>query len=218
MGLDCIEFIKTTSSFNDSRFILKDLPFDEVCVRLEGIRKGNEGLSLNVSKCKYSSFLATNLKHKKNDRCYTALNPNYSNIIAISVLVKDTLGRYLLVRRSNKVMVSADVLGVSVTGSLLWSDLDKPDPIKHSVKKELLEELSLRVYDYQISICDFYISNDKLQPVFICNVIVEDLSVLLKETIKLNFENKEVFLVSDLNGVVIEGSTDTMRYHLMSWR
>ena len=217
LGLDCIEFIKTSSSFDGSRFTLEDLLFNEDCVRLEIIKKSENKLSLSVSKCKYSSFLGTNLKHSESKGISNTLNPNYGNIIAISVLIKDTLGKYLLVKRSNKVKVSRNIIGVSATGSLLWSDLYESDPIRHSVKKELSEELSLKVEDYQISICDFYISKDKLQPVFICNVLVDDLSVLLKETIKLNFENKEVFLVSDLTEIKNKCTTDTMKYHIMKW-
>lgn len=94
-------------------------------------------------------------------------NINFSNGLAISTLILDHKGKTLLTVRSNKVAISSNFLGVSVTGAVDYSDYDAGDPFKYCIQREAQEELNINLDQENIKLIGIYIGKKKLQPIVI---------------------------------------------------
>lgn len=97
-------------------------------------------------------------------------NKLLSNDIAVSVMIKDVNGDYILARRGAKVSVGTTLLSTSVTGSMDAEDIINENPVEFTVKREMYEEVHIDEDDIDVTVEGLYIGEDKLQPVFICNV------------------------------------------------
>jgi len=97
-----------------------------------------------------------------------------ANIVAVSVLLQDSTGRYLIVHRGNKVAISSGNFATSCAGSVSKEDLQSENPFIACAKRELKEELNL---ECNLKVDGVVISRQKLQP-----------SVLLSGTLDFTFE------------------------------
>lgn len=84
-----------------------------------------------------------------------------ANIVTVSILLEDSRGNVLLVRRGKNVAVSSGMFAVSAAGSVATEDLIYDDPFLHCAMREVKEELNL---DIDLKFTDLVISKQKLQP------------------------------------------------------
>lgn len=96
-------------------------------------------------------------------------NKLLSNDVAVSVMIRDREGSYILARRGVKVSVGVTLLSTSVTGSMDDTDLKQKNPVVYTAKREILEEAQLQFKDIEVEVQGLFMGKDKLQPVFICN-------------------------------------------------
>lgn len=152
--------------------------FNGLCFRLEGIEENLNTVVLKVSKTDFYSLLVTNLLNCKlgivrsrgvtddtvlSDVCF-------SNNLAISVLVVDSLGNMLLAKRTKGVAIGSEVYSTSVTGSFDYVDNVDTDLLFNLVSKEMMEELGISLDLGTLEVQGLYIGDDKLQPVLLCKV------------------------------------------------
>lgn len=98
-----------------------------------------------------------------------------ANVITVSILLEDTDGNYLLVKRGNKVAISSGNFATTAAGSLTLDDLKETNPFIACGQRELKEELDL---DVTLEVTDVVISKQKLQP-----------AVLLQGKVNTTFKN-----------------------------
>lgn len=141
-----------------------------------------------------------------------------ANIVTVSILIKDSMNRVLLVHRGNKVAISSGNFATSCTGSLAEEDLSRENPFIACAQRELKEELNL---DCKLYIVDIAISKQKLQPaVLLCGSIESKFEDLYKKMISapdFREENSELFAVpvNALPGIVKRHQfTDVAAYQL----
>lgn len=119
-----------------------------------------------------------------------------ANIITVSILLEDSNGDLLLVKRGNKVAVSSGTYAVSAAGSVAENDLTESNPFLSCATRELREELGLEV---SLRCTDVVISRQKLQPavLFHGNLSVPFIDVLEKMRNADDFkeENESLFVV-----------------------
>ena len=104
--------------------------FNGLCFRLECVEESSDSVVLKVSKTDFYSLLVTNLLNYKLDilrsrgvtACIISSDKCFSNNLAISVLVVDSLGKIMLVKRTKGVAVGSEVYSTSVTGSFDYVD------------------------------------------------------------------------------------------------
>lgn len=112
---------------------------------------------------------------------YTSINTmddilnacNLANPIAISILIKDATNCYGIIKRSNNTAISANYYGVTVSGCFESVDMESRQPIAHCVARETYEELGLHVELDDIHIHGIAFSRDKLQPIFLCDALID---------------------------------------------
>lgn len=204
----------------------KDLVFSEYstsfngsAVRLEGIETSDDVINLSLSVLDFYSFLTSNLLVKgielssKNLENYLTC-PYLANILAVSVLVYDSES-VLLAERSSNVALNPSKLGVSVTGGLTSKDLTSDDCLFSAIRSEVKEELGLFTEEGDVSISGLYISKDKLQPVIIGFIKVQDLKDLPLSGCDTDFEVYSWGIVprAELKNLELN-SSDTARFHL----
>lgn len=97
-----------------------------------------------------------------------------ANIVAVSVLLQDSTGRYLIVHRGNKAAISSGNFATSCAGSVSKEDLQDENPFIACAKRELKEELNL---ECDLKVDGVVISRQKIQP-----------AVLLSGTLDFTFE------------------------------
>ena len=102
-----------------------------------------------------------------------------ANVLAISVQIYDKLGRYLIVKRNNKVGISKNFMCVSVTGTVSEEDFNEPDPIKACAIRECLEELSYDIEYDLITVSRIACGQSKIQPAAMVNVLVDDVDDII---------------------------------------
>lgn len=195
--------------------------FNGSTVRLESLSVcSDDSILLGCSPLDFYSFLVSNLLvgsielDSHNFTNYITC-PHLANSIAVSVLVYDSKF-VLLTKRSPKVALSPQTVGVSVTGGITAEDLQTSDCLRSAVVTEVKEELGLDLEFKQIQVAGLYISQDKLQPVAICFVKVSDLTVLGLSGSDTTFEVESFskVLFSELTDLNLKGSTDTSRFQL----
>lgn len=195
--------------------------FNGSTVRLESLLVCSEGsILLGCSPLDFYSFLVSNLLvdsielGSHNFTNYITC-PYLANSIAVNVLVYDS-NSVLLTKRSSKVALNPQTIGVSATGGVTAKDLQTSDCLRSAVVTEVKEELGLELEFKQIQVAGLYISQDKLQPVAICFVKFSDLTVLDLRGSDTTFEVESFskIQISDLGSLDLQSSTDTSRFQL----
>lgn len=194
--------------------------FNGSAVRLESMEISEDGyMSLSLSASDFYSFLTSNLLVGgmeitfKNLKNYLTC-PYLANILAVSVLVYDSES-VLLAKRSSHVALNPLKYGVSVTGGLTYDDLTSQDCLVSTIRSEVNEELGLLVEAKDIDVSGLYISKDKLQPVIIGFIKVQDLKDLPLSGCDTNFEVCSWGIVPRAKLKNLElNSSDTARFHL----
>lgn len=198
---------------------------NEECTRLDSITNIGQTTVLQISKVNFFEHLVTNrlyesqmkflitanqadvdLMHKLCNRLDTGrlidglttlLSKDYlANILAVSCMIKDTKGKYLIVRRNRRVGVSENFWCVSMTGTVSGEDFESADPIKQCAVRECLEELCYDIEFDNISIPTILCGKAKTQPVALVNVLVDDIQDItdnLKDFPGFAEENSEYF-------------------------
>ena len=194
--------------------------FNSQSVRLENIEidKNSELVILNLSETDFFSLLTSNIIYRKdikdddenikeklqqfknqdvND--LTVLNNNnFSNNLAVSVMIEDINSQKLLVKRTSKVAIGTSLISVSATGGVDFDTISNPNPISTTVKKEIKEELGLNIEEKQVVLEGIFIGQYKLQPVVICSVKLnnsfKDLKLYGEDT---KFEIDEIHIVTN---------------------
>jgi len=147
------------------------------------------------------------------------INKGLANIIAISVLVEDSIGNYGLVRRTSNLAIGSNLLSVTVTGSIDGIDFQENNPILSCVKRELKEEINIEVEKIEFN--SIAISKKKLQPIFILNCKIpqkwDDIIHLVKKADDYQKEIKEFYSIPKefvIDFIEDEHLTDAGKYHL----
>lgn len=119
-------------------------------------------------------------------------NKLLSNDVAVSVMIRDREGSYILARRGAKVSVGVTLLSTSVTGSMDDTDLKQKNPVVYTAKREILEEAHIPCKEIEVEIQGLFMGKDKLQPVFICNAEYHGVfnDEWLDNSVLLSSENK----------------------------
>ncbi len=218
----------STFSFYFSEEFQRDLissmysrAFNGSTVRLESMKVCSDGsILLGCSPLDFYSFLVSNLLVDSielglhNFTNYITC-PYLANSIAVSVLVYDS-NSVLLTKRSSKVALNPQTIGVSATGGVTYEDLQTSDCLRSAVVTEVKEELGLELEFKQVQVAGLYISQDKLQPVAICFVKVFDLTVFELMGSDTTFEVESFIKVpySELTTLTLKSSTDTSMFQL----
>lgn len=195
--------------------------FNGSTVRLESLKMCSDGsILLGCSTLDFYSFLSSNMLVGSIEvglhNFTNYITCSYlANSIAVSVLIYDS-DYVLLTKRSSKVSLSPQTIGVSVTGGVTAEDLQTSDCLRSAVVTEVKEELGLELEFNQVQVVGLYISRDKLQPVAICFVKVSDLTILDLRGSDTTFEVESFIKVpfSELTALNLKGSTDTSRFQL----
>lgn len=172
--------------------------FDGSAVRLEGVQVGDGQVGLTLSETSFYQLLVSNLlvgrpvdsllkvgdvtlrekalavaaeKVAAEDALGT---PWLANALAVSVLIRDSRGDFLLVRRGAALAVGAGLWGVSVSGGLEAADLASENPVVNAVMREVKEELGLSIDPGAVLVEGLFIGDKKLQPVMLCTVALDE--------------------------------------------
>lgn len=134
-----------------------------------------------------------------------------ANDLAVSLLLQDGNGNFLLTQRSSAVALSADFYGVSVTGAIDPADLGDMRPIACCCAREAREELGLEISPEEISVRGLFVGPRKLQPIAICDARVKSL-----EDVAGNYEILQTTLVprTRLAPVLEQQMTEAARFHI----
>ena len=144
-----------------------------------------------------------------------------SNALAISALLTDEKGDYLLTQRGLKTGISEMMHSVTATGAIEEEDYHSMDAIRNCVVRELREELNLCVDKKDLNISSIVAGKKKLQPIVIVNGRVKgSFSKLLKnvnDAVDFEYEVHKL-IISDreeLETIVQnENFTEAIEYHL----
>ncbi|MDD3415864.1 MAG: NUDIX hydrolase [Lachnospiraceae bacterium] len=146
-----------------------------------------------------------------------------SNALAISVLLTDDNGDYLLTQRSGKTGISEKMYSVTATGAVDEIDYYSSEPLKNCVIRELHEELNVDVNSKNLQICSIVAGENKLQPIVIINGKVEGTFVELldgmSEAKDFTYEVDKLFIANKETLEIIlckEKFTEAVEYHLRS--
>lgn len=196
------------NSFNSSSLRLENVEFDDA----------SNFVTINLSKTDFYSLLTSNILYSKEIRVDNKIidskvkylknqdvndfnvlsKENFSNSLAVSVMVEDKFSKKILVKRSSKVVIGNSLLSVAVTGAVDYLDILYKNPIFESVKRELKEELGIVVSAKNINLDGIYIGPIKLQPIALCSVKLdvsfEELKLCGEDT---EFEVDEIYFVTD---------------------
>lgn len=176
--------------------------FNSLSFRLENIQVNKNNINLTLSKSDFYSLLTSNLllnkveevdiEYKKDSDILN--NKSFSNNIAVSILIQDINGNFLLTKRSNNLAVGSSLISVSATGSFDYiegiSDFKKL--VFSIVQKEIDEELNIKINIENLNIDGLFIDSKKIQPILIC-------SVKLNEPFNITNKNFEVAFVKIVN-------------------
>lgn len=188
--------------------------FNTGSVRLDSIDIKENEIILNLAKTDFYSLLVSNILYRKeffketkqvkefkkqpvND--FSVLdNKNFSNNLAISVLIEDLNNNKLIVKRAKNLAIGSSLFSVSVTGGVDLADLEENNPVFSAVKRETMEELGIIVNDDDIVLDGIYIGPQKQQPIALCTVKLKDTFEVYgfngKDT---DFEIEEFFIVPE---------------------
>lgn len=224
--------------------------FNGDTVRLDRVVEHDDFIELHISPLTYFDSLVTNmLYHKYSEKLHelgntqeelkiksniaeiyksgvvgfdTIINnDNLANTVAISCLIVDSVGKYGLVSRNQKVAVGKGLMGVTVTGVVDGTDYLEIDPILSCAKREAKEELGITICAAKVRA--IAISSKKLQPIFIVDAFMRGTweSVLSKLTNTVDFsnENEKFYIVTGEELALIAKKypmTDAAKYHIVS--
>lgn len=146
-----------------------------------------------------------------------------SNALAISVLLTDDKGDYLLTQRSLKTGISEMMHSVTATGAIEENDYYSLDAIRNCVIRELKEELNLCVDQENLRIVAIVAGKKKLQPVVIVNGNVKGsfckLLEKVNDAVDFSYEVQKL-IISDKEALETifynEKFTEAIEYHLKS--
>lgn len=146
-----------------------------------------------------------------------------SNALAISVLLTDEKGNYLLTQRSLKTGISEMMHSVTATGAIEEEDYHSMDAIRNCVIRELKEELNLCVDKKDLKIVSIVAGKRKLQPIVIVNGRVKgsfsELLESIKDAVDFNYEVQKLIITDKEtleNILYSESFTEAAEYHLQS--
>ena len=146
-----------------------------------------------------------------------------SNALAISVLLTDEKGNYLLTQRSLKTGISEMMHSVTSTGAIEEEDYHSMDAIRNCVIRELKEELNLCVDKKDLKIVSIVAGKRKLQPIAIVNGRVKgsfsELLENIKDAVDFNYEVQKLIITDKetLENILhSESFTEAAEYHLQS--
>lgn len=172
--------------------------FDGSAVRLESVQVGDGQVGLTLSETSFYQLLVSNLLvghpvesllnvgdvalREKALAVATVKvaaeealgRPWMANALAVSVLIRDSNGDFLLVRRGDSLAVGAGLLGVSASGGVEAEDLRSGNPIANTVIREVEEELGLSIDPGAVRVDGLFIGDKKLQPVMLCTVTLSE--------------------------------------------
>lgn len=125
---------------------------------------------------------------------------NLANVLAISLMVKCSDDRYLIVQRNNKNILGNGIYSVSVTGAVDGLDFESSNPIISCAWRELYEELGLMVDENDFTIKELAMGKMKKQPTAIVNVstLLDSKSIITQSKYAKDF-NKELSNIVALN-------------------
>lgn len=103
-----------------------------------------------------------------------ATSEKLPNVIAMSGLLYDEDGTFLVSKRTSEVIVGQELYGVTVTGSIEPGDMHRPDPFKECAARELAEETGITMDERCFVLRGFSASNDKLQPAAVVDVVADE--------------------------------------------
>ena len=199
--------------------------FNGLCFRLECVEESSDSVVLKVSKTDFYSLLVTNLLNYKLDilrsrgvtACIILSDKCFSNNLAISVLVVDSLGKIMLVKRTKGVAVGSEVYSTSVTGSFDYVDNVDAAVLFNLMSKEMMEELGISLGLGVLEVQGLYIGDDKLQPVLLCKVRLgvafESLNLKGVDTL-VEVDKFLVVLREDLKSCLDLELTQAARFHI----
>lgn len=172
--------------------------FDGSAVRLEGVQMGDGQVRLMLSETSFYQLLVSNLLvghpvesllnvgdvalREKALAVATVKvaaedvldRPWMANALAVSVLIRDSNGDFLLVHRDSSLAVGAGLWGVSASGGVEAEDLRSGNPIANTVIREVEEELGLSIDPGAVRVDGLFIGDKKLQPVMLCTVTLSE--------------------------------------------
>lgn len=144
-----------------------------------------------------------------------------SNALAISVLLTDDKGDYLITQRSLKTGISEMMYSVTATGAIEENDYYSLDAIRNCVIRELKEELNLCVTQESLRIVAIVAGKKKLQPVVIVNGSVKgsfcELLEKVNDAVDFSYEVQKIIISDkkDLKTIFYnEKFTEAIEYHL----
>lgn len=141
-----------------------------------------------------------------------------ANAVAVSVVLRDSLGNVLLIRRGITNAITSGNFVVSATGGMSCEDLTADNPFLHAGIRETLEELGLRVNPV---LTDIAIVKQKMQPVVFMDAVIDGSMQTFVDTIRESSgfykENTAMYIVPhDRILSVVKGNkfTDASAFHL----
>lgn len=178
------------------------------CVRLDACTQSHGKSVLQMSSVRFYDFLLSNFALFNYEKLNTAANKQQSaaleklmraftydgypasvediaerrylaNTIAVSLLVRDKTGTFLLTKRNNNVGISSGFISVTVTGAVDSEDLAAVDPIRFCCRREMIEEMNYTLDSDCIHPFMIVCGEKKLQPIVLVNVTVEDVHELV---------------------------------------
>lgn len=172
--------------------------FDGSAVRLESVQVGDGQVGLMLSETSFYQLLVSNLLVGRPVESLLKVGdvalrekalavatvkvaaedvldrPWMANALAVSVLIRDSNGDFLLVHRGSSLAVGAGLWGVSASGGVEAEDLRSGNPIANTVIREVEEELGLKVALDDVQVDGLFIGDKKLQPVMLCTVTLSE--------------------------------------------
>jgi len=146
-------------------------------------------------------------------------NEYISNIMAVSVLIEDKNGKIGITKRSSSLNISSGLVSTTATGSVDGEDFNANDPLTNCVKKEVLEELGIKVEEIELK--GISISKTKLQPIVLFDARINESWEDIIDKIKMakDYKNEvEDFLsisISDIPELLNNNElSDATRYHI----
>lgn len=146
-----------------------------------------------------------------------------SNVLAISVLVKDEQDNYLLTKRSSNLGIGAGIVGVSVTGTVDIRDIESEDAVMHCAKRVLNSTFGIGEYISDLQLSSFAAGHDKLQPAAVinCNISkpLSELKCTIREYMGRSDKINDIYIVNAelLRDIITsEKLSEIAEYHLGS--
>lgn len=153
------------------------------------------------------------------------LNRDYlANTLAVSLLIGDSQGRFLLTKRNGSVGISNGFASVSVTGAIDARDYEANNPFVACCQRELREELNYAIEDSAIKPFMIVCGEKKLQPIVLVNAKVDDIAEIVQSIANyrdFSIENSGLFICDkmELENLLMDERTqitEAARTHLKS--